>query len=226
VLILQYYWRFRLGRRVSAVITDMNQPLGQAVGNALEVREAVQLLSGQIAAGDPLYEVCMLLGVQLLLHSGLETDKATARNKLEDAIRSGAGLRKLQQMIACQGGDGSVLTVERIDELCAVQKILPLQAKATGYVADMNAAMIGSAAQMLGAGRAKKEDVIDPAVGLVMQVRRGDYVKAGAPLCVLYVNDETYLQQAEQLLYRAITVADAPPAEMPFVYGIVESSDR
>lgn len=210
-----------VGRRVVAVITDMNQPLGMAVGNALEVREAVELLSGKIPAGDPLYEVCMLLGTHMMLLSGLAADEAEARAKLEEALHSGAGLKKLQQMIAAQGGDASYLTMDKIDELCNVKKQVPVYPKQSGYLVNMHAERIGTAAQMLGAGRATKEDVIDPAVGLVMHKRLGEYVRADEPLCTMHVNDETRLESALSVFHSAFAYAEEQPEHRPMVYDIV-----
>lgn len=212
-----------VGRRVAAVITDMNQPLGMAVGNALEVREAVQLLSGQIAPDDPLYEVCMLLGSQMLRMGGLAADDADARNRLRAAIDSGAGLEKLQRMVAMMGGESAYLTPERIDELCTVRRHIDVPAGEDGCIVSMQAERIGTAAQMLGAGRATKEDVIDPAVGLVMRVRCGDTVRRGDPLCTLYVNDETRVEEAKALLLGAICIGAHGGAATPMVYGVVES---
>jgi len=212
---------WQLDRRVSAVITDMNQPLGMAVGNALEVREAVELLSGRIPAGDPLYEVCMVLAGQMLLLGGLVFSETEARQKLEEALHSGAGLEKLRQMVARQGGDETVLTPEGMDALCAVRQKVAFCAEKDGFVADMNAALIGSCAQLLGAGRAKKGDPIDPAVGLVMSVRRGDAVRAGDTLCTLYVNDDANLPEVRRRLGRAITVAPEAPESIPVIYEVI-----
>lgn len=212
-----------VGKRVAAVITDMNQPLGMAVGNALEVREAVQVLSGAVPDTDPLYEVCMLLGSQMLLMGGLAADEADARKQLRAAIDSGAGLKKLQRMVGMMGGESAYLTMERIDELCAVREKIDVPAAADGCIASMQAEQIGTAAQMLGAGRATKEDAIDPAVGLVMRVRCGDTVRRGDPLCMLYVNDAAHVGEAKALLASAIRIEPRLSQRPPMVYGIVRS---
>ena len=211
-----------LNRRCVAVITDMNQPLGMAVGNALEVREAVELLSGKIPAGDPLYEVCMLLGSQMLRLSGLAENAEEAREKLETALRSGAGLEKLREMVSAQGGDASDISPDKIDELCAVREKVPVLPPRAGYIAGIQTERIGTAAQLLGAGRAKKEEAIDPAVGLVMHKRLGDYIEADEPLCTMYVNDDTRLEEAEEIFRSAFTFADEPPAKCPMVYDVIE----
>lgn len=211
----------RVGRRVVAVITDMNQPLGLAVGNALEVREAVELLSGRIPEGDPLYEVCMLLGTYMLLLSDLAKDKEQARRMLQEALQSGRGLKKLQQMITAQGGDASYLCMERIDELCSVKEIRPVYPEREGYVTAMNAERIGTAAQMLGAGRATKADRIDPAVGLVMKKRLGDSIRKDEPLCLMYLNDLSRADAAIAEFLSAFTISDEKPAYSPMVYDVI-----
>ena len=208
-----------VGRRTVAVITDMDQPLGMAVGNALEVREAVQLLRGQIPPEDPLYQVCMLLASHMLLLGGLANDAAEAEEKLAHALASGAGFEKLQAMVCALGAKPGCL--EDMDTLCKTRKLVPVALQEGGYIANMAAARIGTAAQLLGAGRAKKTDVIDPAVGLIMHKRRGDYLKAGEPLATLYVNDETRLAEAMDTLRGAITLSKEPPEAVPMVYEVV-----
>ncbi len=212
-----------VGRECVAVITDMNQPLGLAVGNALEVREAVELLSGKIPAGDPLYEVCMLLGVHMMRVSKLAKTEVEAREKLESALHSGAGLEKLRRMIAAEGGDPSYIDLARIDELCAVKKKINVYPKRAGYISSMNAERIGTAAQILGAGRATKEESIDPAVGLVMKKRLGDFIRADEPLCVMYVNDESKLNAALDMFHSAFEYSDAKPDYRPMVYDVVRA---
>ena len=211
----------RMGKRVVAILTDMNQPLGMAVGNALEVREAVQLLSGKIDKDDPLYRVCLMLGVYMLIVSNLTEDVETAKALLEAAIESGAGLKKLRQMITAQGGDASYLCMERIDELCRVKEVRPIYTARAGYIADIKAVCIGNAAQILGAGRATKADRIDPAVGLVMQKRYGDYVRADEPLCYMYINDPAKAEDAIREFHRAFTFSDTKPEERPMVYDVI-----
>lgn len=208
-----------VGRKTVAVITDMDQPLGMAVGNALEVREAVQLLRGQIPPKDPLYQVCMLLASHMLLLGGLANDAAEAEEKLTQALRSGAGFAKLQAMVCALGAKPGCL--EDMDALCKTRRLVPVALEQSGYIANMAAAHIGTAAQLLGAGRAKKTDVIDPAVGLIMHKRRGDYLKAGEPLATLYVNDETRLAEAMNTLRGAITLSKEPPEAAPMVYEVV-----
>ncbi len=210
-----------LKRDVVAVVTDMNQPLGLAVGNALEFREAVQLLSGQLSQGDPLLEVCLLLGTHMLLLAGLARSESEAREKLQVAIESGAGLSKLRAMIRALGGDEHLLTPEGMDSLCRVRRLVPVPARESGYVTGMQAELIGRAAQVLGAGRATKEDVIDPAVGLVMHKRVGGKIERGEAICTLYVNDEKNLQDAISTMQQAIAIGAKPEQVAPMVYAVV-----
>ncbi len=196
----------RLNRRVTAVITDMNQPLGLAVGNALEVREAVELLSGKIPAGDPLYEVCMLLASHMLQLSGIAGGDQDARCILTSALDSGAALAKLREMVRSQGGDSSYIDSQKVNELCSVKHQIPVMLSGSGRVQHIDAYKIGVAAQVLGAGRAKKEDTVDHAVGLVMHKRLGDSVEEKEPACTLYVNDETHVDSATALIQDAISL--------------------
>lgn len=214
-----------VGRRVRALVTDMNQPLGMAVGNALEVREAVQLLSGEIAETDPLYEVCMLLGENMMMLGNLATSEEEAKAKLQQAIQDGSGLKRLQQMIALQGGDSSYLTVENMEKLVAVKQLIDVKADTDGYVTSMNAEKIGTAAQLLGAGRAKKEDSIDPAVGLVMKVRCGNEIHTGDTICTLYVNQDAYLADVQALLKEAIIITKEKGTVKPMIYGVVTEKE-
>ena len=210
-----------LGRRCMAVITDMNQPLGLAVGNALEVKDAVEALSGMLPETDPLMEVSLLLGANMLLLSNLCTSEEEGKQMLLAAIRSGAGLAKLKAMVKAMGGDDSYIDPIKIRELCATRRQIPLYPKEEGYLAAMEAVKIGLASQLLGAGRARKEDTIDPAVGLIMHKRVGDRLEKGEPFCTLYVNDETRLEEAIETMYTAITVSQEKPAAAPLVYDIV-----
>ncbi len=197
----------RLNRDVQAVVTDMNQPLGAAIGNALEVREAVLALCGRLDKADPLYLVSMELGAKMLVMSRLADSEEAAEELLEGALRSGAGLAKLRAMVAALGGDGSYIDPVKIDELCAVKERIDVPAGRDGIVRRMNTERIGSAAQMLGAGRATKTDVIDHAVGIVMRVRLGDRVLRGTPLCTLYVNSEQNLAESIERIRTAVEIS-------------------
>ncbi len=210
-----------VGRKVRALVTDMNQPLGMKIGNALEVQEAVEVLSGQVDESDPLFEVCMLLGENMLVLGNLAKDETTARKMLIEKIKDGSGLKKLQDMITLQGGDASYLTVENMKKLVAVKQHVDVTSEFDGYITKMDAQKIGNAAQMLGAGRAKKEDVIDPAVGMVMKGRCGASVQKGDVLCTLYVNDDRNVSEVIKMMHEAISIEKEPKEINPMIYGIV-----
>lgn len=209
----------KVGRRTVAVITDMNQPLGMAIGNGLETKEAIELLSGKVPAGDPLYEVCMLLASHMLHISGRADTVEAGRAMAEQAVANGAGLEKLRAMIALQGGDVSV--IEHPENMCNVKKLIPVTLGRGGYISRLNALDIGMASLVLGAGRTKKTDPIDPAVGLVMHKRQGDSIQADEPVATLYVNDETRVEEAIQYIKDAVTVSEKAPESAPIVYEVV-----
>jgi pyrimidine-nucleoside phosphorylase len=207
----------RAGRHVSAVITGMQEPLGSHVGNALEVKEAIDVLSGR--TGGPLLEVSLLLGTHMLLAAGVAVDPSAAREMLEHALRSGAGLCKLKQMIAAQGGDPDVC--DNVSLLPRARLIMPVKAEADGYVAGMDTRALGFAAQALGAGRLLKEDAIDPAVGFVMEKRIGDRVRAGDTLATVHANDAERLSRARAEILRAVHIGHAPVPPARLVYAEV-----
>ena len=211
-----------LGRRCEAIITDMNQPLGLAVGNALEVQEAVNVLSGLVPEDEPLVEVSLLLGAHMLMLSNIVSTEEEGKEKLLQALRSGAGLMKLRRMIEAMGGDPAYIDANRIKELCQVRKLVKVYPLQDGYLSGLVAEKIGIASQMLGAGRAKKEDRIDPAVGLIMHKRVGDPVSVQEPFCTLYVNDESHLEEAIELLHESMTISTDKPEPAPLVYAIVK----
>ena len=205
------------GKPILALVTGMDQPLGTHVGNALEVKEAIDILSGR-AKGD-LLTVSLELGSRMLVACGVASDVEDGKARMLHALESGAGLAKLKEMITAQGGDGRVC-----DELAylphAAYKI-SVPALASGYVAKMDTTAIGYCAQSLGAGRQKKTDVIDPAVGLVMDVRLGDHVKAGDSLATLYLNKRELASRAIERMQQAIALTPEKPALPPLVYAAV-----
>ena len=211
-----------LGRRCEAIITDMNQPLGLAVGNALEVQEAVNVLSDLVSEKEPLVEVSLLLGAHMLMLSDIVSSEEEGKEKLLEALHSGAGLKKLRRMIEAMGGDPEYIDAEKIKELCKVNRLVEVYPLRDGFLSGLVAEKIGIASQMLGAGRAKKEDRIDPAVGLIMHKRVGDKLSVSEPFCTLYVNDETHLGEAIALLQESMTISEQEPAPSPLVYAIVK----
>ena len=209
-----------VGRKTVALITDMNRPLGMAIGNGLEMKEAIEVLSGKTAYDDPLAEVCFELAGQMLKLCGIVNTADEALPMLKSAIESGEGLKRLRSMIIELGGDPDY--VDDPEKLVSVSKLIPIRAEASGFVGEMDAKLIGTAALLLGAGREKASDSIDPSVGILMKKRYGDRVEAGEELAVFYVNDETDLAQAEAAFRAGLTIRLAPPEPLPLVYDIVE----
>lgn len=209
----------RAGRRCAALLTSMEQPLGQAIGNALEVREAVAALRG---AGPPdLSELCLALGSELLVLAGRAASASAARPLLETSLASGAAWQKFQAMVANQGGDPVALTAAEGLPRASVQRSLPaLQA---GYLMAIDGQLLGHAVSRLGGGRQRKEDPIDPAVGLELQVRPGDRIEPGTPLVRIHAASEQDAAAAAAELPAAFRVADTPPPRLPLVREIIRS---
>lgn len=209
-----------LGRRTVAIITDMNRPLGMAIGNGLEMKEAIELLSGKVPETDPLYKVCMLLASKMLLLSNLAHNMDEAENKLKNALSSGEGLKRLRAMLEAMGGD--VRYVDEPEKLVRVSRIKPLYTERTGYLESVDAKKLGLASCLLGAGRLKKGERIDPAVGILMNKRCGDVIAENEPFAYLYINDDERLEEAERLIMDAVTVSDTAPELLPLVYDVIE----
>ncbi len=204
------------GRRMAAVLTDMDAPLGHAIGNALEVAEAVAVLRGEMQ-GD-LAEVCVALAAQMVaLARGLAPEQAQLQ--VRQALADGSAYAKMKEWIAAQGGDPTAL--ERPDGLPAATHRLPVVASGEGYVAGVNARQLGTAAALLGAGRATKEEAIDPAAGIILHKKPGDRVAAGDVLCTLHTNRPQTADAARALCLQAVTLADEPPAPRPLIHTIL-----
>lgn len=197
-----------LGRQVRAVLSSMEQPLGQAVGNALEVREAIDTLQGRGPAD--LLELSFLLGSQLLLMAGRATDEAEARAMLQQALDSGAAWQKYRAFVSAQGGDLAVLDDPTRLPATAYQE--NLRATEGGYLATIDAEEIGIAAYTLGAGRKIKTDKIDPAVGLILHKKVGDRVEAGETLLQIHANNSEHASLVRQKLTDAYTFSPQPVA--------------
>ncbi len=205
------------GKPVRAIVTGMGQPLGTHVGNALEVKEAIDVLSGRIK-GD-LLEVALLLGSHMLVLGGRANDAAHAREMLLSALRTGSGLSRLKAMIEAQGGDASC--VDDVSKLPQPALIREVKVGRAGYIAAMDTEALGYAAQAMGAGRVQKTDVIDYSVGYILPVRIGDKVMAETVLCTLYARSEADAEKAEAAIRAAITIGDEPVERPPLWYAVV-----
>lgn len=209
-----------MNKRTVALITDMSRPLGMAVGNGLEMREAIQVLRGEVPVDDQLVRVCFSLAGNMLKLSGLTDSVETAVPKLQAAIKSGAALNKLREMIERLGGDTSY--IDEPDKLVNTRRIVPVLASRSGYIGAMNAKQIGLASLLIGAGREHVSDSIDPAVGILMHKRYGDKVSCGEAFASMYVNDERNLAQALDMLVSAVEISPFQPPEMKLIYKTIE----
>jgi pyrimidine-nucleoside phosphorylase len=205
------------GKKVRALLTAMEQPLGRAVGNALEVAEAIAGLQGRGPAD--LMAVTNALGVQMLLLGGGATNEAEARRQLARVVADGTALAKLREIISAQGGDARV--VEEPARLPQARRQVPMPSRRGGYVQTVDALGVALATVRLGAGRARAEDRIDPAVGVSDLVKIGEPVAPGAPLCVIHANDEAALAEAQAMLESAIVVGDTPGVAPALIAGIL-----
>ena len=204
------------GRNVTAVMTNMDIPLGNYIGNALEVIEAAQVLQGR--GCEDLRSVCRVLASNMLvLCNGWEL--AYAEQQVDEAVASGAAFAQMKRCIAAQGGDASVL--DDVTKLPQASVQYQLKAPRAGYIQHMDTQLVGEASAILGAGRKTKEDSIDFAAGIVLQRKTGDFVEEGQTLAVLHTNRADTLPDSERVFLRAITFGDAQPEKQPLVYGIV-----
>jgi len=211
-----------LGRRVVAVISDMNQPLGRAVGNALELKEAIETLHGR--GPTDFTEHCLVIASQMLLLAECASDAQEARKLLLDELDSGRAWQKFRQWIAAQGGDVSY--VDDPSLLPRATFVEPLPSPRSGYVAGLNAMEVGLTAALLGGGRTRKGEPIDHAVGVVLAKKIGDYVNENEPLLAIHANDERKLVEARQRLLGAYSWSDEPVERPPLIHKIINSKSK
>ena len=205
------------GKPITALISGMDQPLGTHVGNALEVKEAIDILAGR--AGGDLLEVSLTLGGYMLELAGIAETPEEGKARMRRAIADGTGLKKLKEMIAAQGGDPSVC--DDVSRLPQAAVIRPVRCGREGYIQSMDTTALGLAAQAMGAGRMKADDALDYAVGFVMPCRIGDRVHADDTLCVLHARTGEDADAAEKAIRAAVRFSDAPCRRPPNFYAVV-----
>ncbi|MEK4126386.1 pyrimidine-nucleoside phosphorylase [Anoxybacillus sp. FSL W8-0382] len=203
----------RVGRKTMAIISDMSQPLGYAIGNVLEVKEAIDTLKGE--GPEDLQELCLVLGSHMVYLAEKASSLEEARHMLEKAMKDGSALQTFKTFLAAQGGDASV--VDDPSKLPQAKYIIELEAKEDGYVSEIVADAVGTAAMWLGAGRATKESTIDLAVGLVLRKKVGDAVKKGESLVAIYSNREQ-IDDVKQKLYENIRISATPVQAPTLIY--------
>ncbi len=205
------------GRQTAALITNMGVPLGRAIGNACEVAEAVDTLRGSGSAD--LTEIALSLAAAIL-QLAQKGDKQQCRALAQDALRSGAALDKLRQMVQAQGGDASYID----DPLLFGKAVLEhkVVAPQSGYIIDMDTEKVGIASMILGAGRETKEQAIDPLAGIMLLAKTGDEVKQGDTLAVLHTSDEQKAQKAHEVFLQALRLQEVAPEPLPLILAKVD----
>ncbi len=208
------------GREVVAVLSDMNQPLGDAVGNALEMNEAILTLMGQ--GPNDFVEHCLEISSHMLVLGKRAESKSEAWKMAQDSLESGGGLEYLRKLVSAQGGDVSF--IDHPEKLPQAPYKEPVTAPKSGYIDEVHARTVGETAVVLGAGRSKKGDAIDPSVGIMVKVKVGDCVEKDQPLFEIHARDEASLAHAKQALVTAIKIGEVPQEPLPLFYGTVSSN--
>lgn len=207
-----------INRNTSAAITLNGEPLGYAIGNALEIKEVIDVLSGK--GPEDLRELCLTLGTQMLKISEVETDPVKGRALLEEVISNGLALEKLKELVKNQGGDTSFIENKNLFKISDIKH--EVLAKEEGYVYELNAEKVGIASLLAGAGRETKDDTIDYGAGIILNKKIGDYVKAGELLATIYTSDSNRLKSSEDMLLSAYLFKDIKPEKTQIVYKIIE----
>lgn len=206
-----------VGRNTSAAITLNGEPLGYAIGNALELKEVIEVLKGE--GPEDLRELCLQLGAQMLRLGNIETDIEKGRAKLEAILKDGSALAKLRELVVLQGGDPKVIDDS---ELFTISP-LTHEVKATkeGYVYELNAEGVGVSSLLTGAGRHTKDDELDYGAGIILKKKMGDYVKVGDILATLYSSDEAKFEKAEEELQKAYSIQPQKPEKSSIIHKII-----
>ena len=205
------------GRSVKAILTDMDRPLGLAIGNALEIREVIDTLKGH--GPEDLTHECIIMAAHMLVLSHM-CDYETALNRVQQALDSGAALERLRLMIEAQGGDSRVIDDDRV--LTIGKFTYDVTSPQDGYITHMNTEQCGIASVMLGAGRTIKDGPIDYSAGIVMHKKTGDSVTVGESIATLYASDESLFTNAAQTYLEAITIGNTAPKVVDTILDIVE----
>jgi pyrimidine-nucleoside phosphorylase len=200
----------RMGTKAVALITDMSQPLGTHVGNALEVEESLAILRG--GGPDDLKKLCLRLTAHMLVLGGIAPSVEEGERRAAEELRSGRGLSKFLDMVRAQGGDPRIADGGVLPRARSTREV---RAPRAGFVAAIDTELLGTAAMVLGAGREKVEDAIDPGAGMVVDKKLGHRVEKGEPLLTLHYNDPSRLEEAEERVLRAYSLSEAPPSSVP-----------
>jgi pyrimidine-nucleoside phosphorylase len=210
----------RMGKSVVALITNMDQPLGLKVGNSLEVAEVIDVLRGN--GPDDLKGLCLELGGWMFHLGGVDGTVAQGRHRAEQLIVSGKALEKFRQMVALQGGDVRVL--DDPDKLPRAKYARDVRSPKDGYLTAMDCEAVGTACVVLGGGREKKEDSVDPAVGVVLHHKVGDWITTGEPIFTVHHNSEERGSSAQEMLLRSYQITDASTPKKSLVHRVIRGS--
>lgn len=205
-----------LNRKTIAVITDMSQPLGHEVGNANEIREAIEVLKGQGA--EDITTVSLTIAAYMTVLGGAFSDFNTAYKELKAIIQSGKAIDKLKQLVEIQGGNPQI--IDDPHQLPQAKNHIEIKALSNGYVNSIEAESIGISAMLLGAGRKTKEDKIDYSAGITLVKKVGDKVKVGETLCVLHTNTDN-IKEIEIMAYNAFAIRDVEPKRITYIYDVI-----
>jgi pyrimidine-nucleoside phosphorylase len=209
------------GIRTRALLTDMNQPLGRAVGNSIEVKECIELLRGEVDDGArPVLDLSVELSAHMLVLSHVDDSLASARERLQNTLVSGKALETFRDNVAAQGGDARVCD-EPARFLPLVTESFKVESPHSGFVTKVNTANIGHAIAAIGGGRVRIDDEIDPSVGFVTDVKIGDRINAGAAIGTVYCRDEAKASEAVQAIQAAYEIGDAPLEELLLVKEVI-----
>lgn len=208
----------RNDKKMAAVITNMDEPLGYAIGNILEVKEALEALKGK--GPKDLMEVVYALGSYMVYFAKKASSLEEARTLMEEAVSSGAAFNKFKQFIESQGGDGSYCDNPNAFKSASI--IEPITSDKDGYINSINAKMVGVTSMMLGGGRENLEDIIDMSVGVILNKKVGDKVSSGDVIAYIHANDKNKLQEAKDYFGGAITISETPTKPLSMVLSVVE----
>lgn len=210
-----------MGKEVTALLTDMDQPLGRAIGNALEVKEAIELLKGDREGKDDLWEVTRELGAWMLKIGGKTVSVEEGKAMMEMLLEEGRGLAKFKEIIKAQGGDKRVVDNPSLLPIAKAKTSLPIDEG--GYINNMDTERIGWASVILGCGRRQIEDRIDPEVGIILHKKIGDFVEKGEPVFTIYHHSGQDIEVVKEYLSTSISCSKAPVEKKPLIKGIVKT---
>ena len=213
----------RMGKQMVALITNMDQPLGRMVGNAMEVAECIDILHG--AGPEDLRELCLHLAAWMFYLGGKTKTVADGKNLSEEIIASGKAFERFRQMVELHGGDISV--IDDPSTLPSADHHVDVPSPRAGFVSAIECENVGTACVILGGGREKKEDSVDPAVGIVVHRKIGDKVAAGQPLCTIHCHSGAQAARAKKLLEQSYSIAPAPPAHKPsLIHRVIHKGEH